>query len=135
MDNSNLWPDFEDVPKILSPRTILIEQANFLAEKTKNLLTAKVLQTNTGDGSVIHHFRIIAPLLKNYAYSLFMLSHGIFYYPCNLKFSEQSLAIKNEDELRERLRFVFNHKTTIDIITSLLGQSKEFENGVDDLPF
>ncbi|MBG9375088.1 hypothetical protein I5907_02530 [Panacibacter sp. DH6] len=125
MDNKNLWPDFENIPKITSPRSILIEQASFLAEKTKNLLSAEVGGGNTKEGRIYYRFIIIAPLLKNYTYRLFTLSHDIFYYPCEISFQSQIMQIGSEDQLIERLKLIFNNENTQRIIASLIGQSKD----------
>lgn len=126
MDNNDLWPDFEDVPKITSPRTILTEQANILADKTKNLLTAQVKSGTSSDGKIILYFAIVAPLLSNYSYRLFHLYHKVFYYPCDIVFDNKIIAgIQDENDLKEKLKSIFASTTTKNILTSLIGQSKE----------
>lgn len=124
----DLWPDFEDVPKINSPRSIMNEQGKFLSQKTKNLLNVEITSFNNGDGKISNRFAIVAPLLKNYAYSLFSLTHGPIYYPCEIRFKNFVYEIKDEVTLRVVLREIFNDQSSKDIISSLLGQSKEVDS-------
>jgi len=123
---NDLWPDFENVPTITSPRALLTEQANFLSQKTKNMLSAKVSISNTGDGRIANNFLIVAPLLKNYTYNLFTLYHRAIYYPCHIMFNSVMTQIADEEDLKSILKNIFNSDKTKDIISSLLGQSKEF---------
>src|SRR5437764_5911397 len=120
MEVNDLWPEFGDVPKIISPRSILVEQGTFLAQKTKNILSAEVVQGNSSDGRIVIHFNIIAPLLQKYTYRLFTLFHGVFYYPCDLRFQNQAIVIPDESALIEQLKRIFSHESTIRIINSLI---------------
>lgn len=124
---NDLWPNFEDVPAIKSPRAIMLEQANFLSSKTKNLVTAEIRSLNTTDGRLGYRFKIIAPLLKDYSFALFSLYHGAMYYPCDIKFKQLMWTIHSEDELINKLRYIFMDEETKKVISSLLGQSKEME--------
>ncbi|WP_281232872.1 hypothetical protein [Flavobacterium gelatinilyticum] len=124
-DSNNLWPDFEDVPKIVSPRAILTEQANFLSEKTNNLLNGSISASASSTNEIITRFKIVAPLLNNYSYQLFAIIHSALYYPCDLRYNAISYKINNEEDLREKIREIFNNEETKNIIFSLLGQSKE----------
>jgi len=127
MSTDDLWPSFEDIPKVTSPRTILAQQAEFLAQKTKNLLTGSISQGSTNNGKIFIAFFIVAPLIKNYSYRLLTIYHDVFYYPSELKFNDGMRSISNEEDLRETLKEIFNQESTKRIITSLLGQSKELD--------
>jgi hypothetical protein len=127
-DSNDLWPDFEDVPKIISPRAILAEQGNFLSEKTKNLLNASITSGMSGDGRILNRFKIVAPLLKNYSFSLFVIYHNALYYPCELSHNGTSYVIHNEEILKEKIKEIFNSEETKKVIVSLLGQSKEMSD-------
>lgn len=126
-DINDLWPSFDEVPKIISPRSILSEQANILSSKTKNLLSATAKSITTNDGRIVYRFVIRAPLLRDYSYTLLSLYHDAFYYPCDIKFEGTGYTARNEEELREILKIIFNNDKTKQVIVSLLGQSKEVE--------
>ncbi|HMU46880.1 MAG TPA: hypothetical protein PKC72_10955 [Chitinophagaceae bacterium] len=127
-EEKDLWPNFEDVPKITSPRSVMSEQASFLSQKTKNLLTANISTNNTSDGRIVNRFAIVAPLLKNYSYNLFALYHGAIYYPCEILFKGVRTPIQNEEELRTAMSSIFNDESTKKVIVSLIGQSKELDS-------
>lgn len=95
--SKNLWPDFE-VGKIKNPKTILVEQANFLGEQTKNILNANVSTGTIGADSktIVNIFEIIAPMLDNYKYQLFNIRHGVLFYPLSLFYNnvEKKLQMK-----------------------------------------
>jgi hypothetical protein len=124
-DTNDLWPNFEDVPKITSPRAILAEQANFLSEKTLNLLSANITTSSTVEGKILNRFKIVAPLLQNYSFNLFTLSHNALYYPCELRYNGIIYTLSNEEDLKEKIKEIFNNDETKKIVVSLLGQSKE----------
>lgn len=124
----DLWPNFDDVPKISSPRSVMSEQANFLSQKTKNLLSANITAIPTTDGRISNRFTIVAPLLKNYSYNLFALYHGAIYYPCEIYFHGTRSTIADENELRQAMSSIFNDENTKKIILSLIGQSKELDS-------
>lgn len=129
MENNDLWPDFKNIPKVISPRSIMAEQAKFLSEKTKNLLTANIISGNSSanPGKIYNQFSIIAPLLKNYNYLLFTLYHEVFLYPCEIKFEGQVTSIADEEKLKSALQQIFNSPSTKKVITSLLSQSMELD--------
>lgn len=118
----NLWPEFALDEVIRSPKTILNEQAEFLAKGTKNLLTANVRTAPSNGGGILYFFEIIAPNLNGYKYSLFyILQRDVFFYPCN--FNGQ-FDIDSEEMLLHELKDLFNADSTKKVISSLLAQSK-----------
>ena len=123
----NLWPDFALDTEIRGPKTILTEQASFLANGTRNLLTADVIVAPYGnDGGLSYRFEIIASNLNGYKYTLFRIFQGdIFYYPCNFSMGSKSFTVNSEGELLQTLKGVFSDAETTKIITSLIAQSKE----------
>ena len=121
--SKDLWPDFE-AEKIKSPKTFLVEQANHLSEKTKNVLLADVKSSGDIKKKILHSFDIVAPALSNYRFNLFHIRHEILYYP--LEFFENGkmgVTVKNEEELVEKMESVFNNDDTKKILSSLYSQS------------
>ena len=121
----NLWPEFPVDNLVKSPKSILEEQAIFLATNTKNLLTANINTHTNFDGRLEHTFEIVAPALNGYKYSLFTINQkDIFLYPCRLE-GEGQYSINTEDDLIKKLKDIFNSAETQKIINSLMSQSKE----------
>lgn len=143
----DLWPeDIAPIPELKGPAIILKEQASLLGKKTKNLVEAEVVQfepSRPGPPMVQielsmfetrfnYAFLIVAPLLNNYRYKLFTISHGIDAYPVTINvdmeiraeigYSEQreELVAKSEDEFVEILKKLFNAQKTQKIIGTLL---------------
>jgi hypothetical protein len=138
METQNLWPAEFAVEKVRSPKTILKEQAGYLMEMTRNVLSADVHTSNYKD-TRIHSFVVVAPALNNYRYTLFSVSHGGLFYPSTIKFSEdvdfndpgkESLyngydcIVDSEDELVTEMKKIFNTSHTVRIISSLISQSE-----------
>lgn len=83
--SKNLWSDEIGHATIKVPKTILVEQANYFNEMTKNRLVAKVhskhVLNKEGDNVIAHDFDIVSPFLGNYTFTLFSVIHGINMYP------------------------------------------------------
>jgi len=122
--SNNLWPKFE-ASKIDSPKTKMLEQANFLSENTKNLLVGKVATSNNGPERIVHTFKVIAPAMANYAYNLFSVSHGPIYYPLTIHYQGKAMNAHNEEDLLQRMGEIFNDDGAKKVISSLLAQSME----------
>lgn len=128
----NLWPEFNLDEVIRSPKTILNEQAEFLAKKTKNLLMANV-KTYVGNNKIRHDFEIIAPKLNGYKYTLFNITHeSVFIYPCIIDLPMIEYKVENESILIEKLKDIFNSSEIKKVIQALISQSIE---DYSDLPF
>lgn len=127
METQNLWPDFA-IETTKSPKAILKEQAGYLMEKTKNVLSADV-ETSHYKGSVSHEFYVVVPALNNYRYRLFSVSHeAIGYYPLTVVIDdnnpwETDAKIGNEKDFLSGLSNVFKAPETVRVISSLLSQS------------
>ena len=78
--SENLWPTFE-ASKVISPKTLMVEQANFLSESTSKGILGEVITSPSKENILTHIFRIVAPALNNYKYDLFYIQHGIIFYP------------------------------------------------------
>lgn len=85
----NLWPDNVSKEKWASPVSLLREQARFLGDQTKNLVTAEVGTASIEDEVFLYNFYIVAPTLNNYHYRLFSIEHNIEMYPVTFYMDEQ----------------------------------------------
>ncbi|MBC7407567.1 MAG: hypothetical protein H7339_04185 [Arcicella sp.] len=128
----NLWPEFELEILTVSPKRILLEQASFLMQATKNILEADVTTFSHKGGEIDHNFFLIAPQLDGYRYSLlFVRQNGLIMYPSTLYFENQAFLIETEGILLQELRRIFSEQRTKNIISSLLAQSKDNKNSVN----
>src|SRR5580704_15217123 len=101
----DLWPTNIADANLLTPVTILKEQAALLGEKTRQLVTGEVATPATGN-LFVHHFYIVAPTL-NYKYELFSISHGVSFYPTTLRHSSNPVQITSEGALKDNLKHIF----------------------------
>jgi hypothetical protein len=124
--NRDLWPDdIGVVNDISTPVGILKKQASLLGQKTKNLVEAEI-KSLVDNNRFIYHFNLIAPALNYYQYHLFSIGHDVAIYPLRLSFLaiDESYELDSQDELIEKLEFIFSHERTKRIIKSLIAQSQ-----------
>lgn len=151
--HSDLWPDdIAEVGNLVTPLSVLKEQAALLARKTNNLLKASVVrwQDEYDDWAYGWAFYLVAPVLSDYKYLLFTLKHGAKLYPLSIENrpgDATALEISNQEELLAELRQIFYHTETKSVIKAMLAQVKDFggngsapnihvaEVAEDDIPF
>lgn len=126
-----LWPDLMTQEIKITPKQILAQQAAYLGEQTKNILTAEVRNSLSPGGvpTVNYDFIIFAPVLK-YSFHLFKASHKLdSVYPLLLKMTIKE-GIRNfgnansESELKSKLKEIFTVPEIVEILQSLIAQSK-----------
>lgn len=130
MINQSLWPEFE-VEEIIPPVNILKEQASYLAEQTKNVLTADVITSTgnapTGQPVFYNYLNITAPALDNYSFTLLRVDHGIYLFPINVRYQlSPALGLAKCDDIEsfiKALQDAFQHEATKKIISALIAQS------------
>jgi hypothetical protein len=115
----DLWPENIADSNLVSPVTILKEQAVLLGEKTKQLVQGEV-ETQALGNIITHRFNIVAPTL-NYRYELFKMSHQVAFYPLTLQFLSPTM-IPSEADLKENLKRIFSSQHTLNVIHSILAQ-------------
>jgi len=122
----DLWPSDIGIVTLVTPVSILREQAAFLGEKTGNLVQAEVKTTSNGP-SVVHSLYLIAPAMGGYRYRLLSAAHNVEVYPLNINFEPTSVSImvETEDEFTEYLGELLSSEKTINIVKSLVAQSRQ----------
>ena len=115
----DLWPENIAESNLVTPVTILKEQAARLGEKTQQLVTGEVVTTGFGT-MFVHTFNILAPTLA-YKYELFRVTHGVAFYPLTVKFVDD-ISIQSEDEFKQKLKDIFASQRTLNIVHSILAQ-------------
>ncbi len=115
----DLWPGNIAESNLVSPVTILKEQAVLLGEKTKQLVQGEV-DTQAVGNMITHRFSIVAPTM-NYRYELLKISHQVAFYPLTLHFLS-STSVPSEADLKENLKRIFSSQHTLNVVHSILAQ-------------
>ena len=116
----DLWPANIAESNMVTPVSIMKEQAALLGEKTKQLVTGEVVTQVVGN-LLIQHFSILAPTL-GYKYELFTLQHGVNFYPSVIHHLNNSFQIKDEAELKAKLKEILAAQHTLNVVHSILAQ-------------
>lgn len=128
-DIQNLWPETVGNTNIVMPKEILLKQAQYLSEMTKNLLTVQVRSGRSvsvkGDNSLSHDFIIVAPALGNYQFTLLKVTHDFSIYPLSVIDALENLSYQanNEANFIEILRRIFSGSKTQNAINVIIAQS------------
>lgn len=137
----DLWPDKIGVEKLITPVTILRQQASLLGKKTKNIVQGEVRSSKDSLTSFNYAFYIIATALDNYRYKLLEISYDESLYPVKINvdqeiwdeipagFKTMTSAMEyyfgagSEKEFQDILKAIFGSKKVLRVISVLLSQS------------
>jgi hypothetical protein len=119
-DSNDFWPANIADSNLITPITVLKEQAALLGEKTRQLVKGEVVTQTTGD-IFVHYFYIAAPTL-NYRFELFKVSHLVSFYPMTLTYVNSARLIKSEAEFKAILKEIFAAPHTLNVVHSILAQ-------------
>ncbi len=122
----DLWPSDIGVATLVTPVSILREQAALLGEKTGNLVQAEVKTSSNGQ-IVTHSFNLVAPAMGNYRYRLLSATHNVEVYPLTLNFdpTNSGMTVKTEQEFIEKLSNFLSSEKAVNIVKSLIAQSQQ----------
>jgi hypothetical protein len=118
----DLWPQDIAESNMVTPVSILKEQAALLGDKTSQLVKGEVVTQAVGN--FFHHqFFVVAPTLS-YRYELFLVTHGVSFYPITLKrpFETTAPMLPNEDAFKQALKDIFASPQTLNVVHSILAQ-------------
>jgi len=119
-DTNDFWPANIADSNLVTPVTILKEQAALLGEKTRQLVKGEVVTQATGT-LLVHYFYIAAPTLS-YRFELFNVQHHVNFYPLVLGYLNKSTTLGSEDEFKEKLKEIFTAQHTLNVVHSILAQ-------------
>jgi hypothetical protein len=124
----DLWPKDISVSDLVSPVTVLKEQAALLGTKTKNLVEGKVELSESGGNQFVYVFYLVAPALKNYRYRLLSVAYPVEFFPATINFEANNKGgyiAKDYDEFVKKLGEVLSHEKTKAVVKALISQSQE----------
>jgi hypothetical protein len=116
----NLWPDNIADSNLITPVTVLKQQAALLGEKTRQLVKGEVVTQASGN-LFVHYFYIVAPTLS-YKFELFTLSHGVNFYPLVMRYLNETISLPSESEFKGKLKEIFAAPHTLNVVHSILAQ-------------
>ena len=140
----DLWPDFE-FESSMTPKEILLTQADFLSKKTSGVLIGEVHTCEPNDYLLYHALKcpsvsnpdlnkpighvlyIRAPFFNDYRFEILSITHYLLnMYPLQLNnvLNNCYYTIDSEEYLMIKLSEIFASKDVLSILNSLLIQSK-----------
>jgi hypothetical protein len=105
---------------VVTPVTLLREQASKLGAKTRHVIEARV-DTKTANKTFVHSLVLQVPSLDDYEYELLKVRHGIALYPVSDANSLKEFP--DEESFVEWLRQELSSPPTKRIIGNLMAQA------------
>ncbi len=115
----DFWPASIGETTLITPASILKEEASYLGPKTKQLVKAEVRSSTSGD-NFVQQFMIVAPGLNNYSFLLFYVLHPITLYPATLQWQNTNYVIPNQAGLTAKLKEILESGQTRQVVEALL---------------
>lgn len=126
MAKKDLWGDIGEVPK--NPKKLLKEQADVIGQKTKYVLTGKVVgssETKSGKPIFTSILYIVAKRIDNYSYNLLLIEYPLEMYPVKMFSFPNNKWYKcaTEEEFIKNLGEILSSEEVRKTITALVSQS------------
>lgn len=123
----NLWPDDLILNTEVTPKSIMLRQAQVLTERTRGRLQGEV-STKVLGRDFTHTFCLIVPGLDNYRHFLLRVRHSIEQiYPARIFVTESDdtgRELTDEEQFYKILGLVLKDQKTMHVIRSLVAQSE-----------
>ena len=119
-----MWSESPEQFNLVTPKDILVEQAEYFNQMMRGLLVAKV-KVDFEDDIFYVRLNIKAPTLSNYNFNLLVLFYSLDIYPCTAvnELTDEQFEISNEAELRKALQEIFNAPDTVRAIAVIRSQA------------
>jgi hypothetical protein len=118
----DFWPANIGETNLITPLTLLKEEASYLGPKTKQLVKADVSTNTLADGQFHHNFVLVVPGLDNYRFGLFQVMHPITLYPLLVSWINSNVSIGTQELFVQKLKEIIGADSTKRIIEALLAQ-------------
>lgn len=126
----NLWPTDIGNTSVTMPKEILLKQANFLSEMTKNIIVGEVRSTqgvlaDSNSTVIVHELIVKAPSMGNYQFTLLRVMHNFEIYPIRVfnALDDAKYDAETEEEFIEVLTLILNTDQAKNAINGLIAQS------------
>ncbi len=121
VQQEDYWPTLLGETTVITPVTVLKEQAALLGRKTQNLIVGRV-ESRPEEGKFRHILYLMIPTLSNYRYFLLSITHDLSTYPLKINDATSSTAISADDleDFRTKLKEILSSDRVKRIIETLL---------------
>ncbi len=122
----SLWADLSELELVRSPRTVLLEQAQYLTQATKGMLVGTV----QGDASRTMNFHytldVKVPAINNYSVTVLGVNHDLNFYPVQLlsNWTKTELMCPDEASFEREIASVLSSREVKGLLSRLLSQVK-----------
>jgi hypothetical protein len=128
MSKKDLWGNIEEAQVPKNPKKILKEQADVIGEKTRYVLTGRVIggsSTKSGKPTFTATLSVEARRIANYTYDLLLVQYPLEMYPLELSSfaTNKSYTCNTEEEFIDKLGEILSSEEVMKTITALLSQS------------
>lgn len=114
--------------EVRSPIDVLRAQTAYWKDLTNGDVLAEVERTITTPDRIAYWFGFVVPTLDGYRYRLFLVEHGLEFYPAWIS-SERGdpkpIAVPDEEALYAELRTRFSSEKTLNIVRQLRALAAE----------
>lgn len=129
MTAKNFWGQLPEVREIVSPASILNEQASMLTEHTKGVVVGSVRSVQPRKPGNVVAAELIAyvPALNKYSLRIIHVEHAILSYPCNCMSNyiepvRGFVEVADQSEFESILKAVLTNEKLLEFISNLISQ-------------
>jgi hypothetical protein len=118
---ANQWPKFDELPRVKSVRSVLLEEGSGVSERTGDKIRFAVESEAQSEGGLTHHCYLVVPAV-GYRYPLLRVLQEQLDYPVTVvadPYPDGSRAV-DEKELRKTLGIVFRSEPVKKVVPQLL---------------
>jgi hypothetical protein len=117
---ANQWPKFEELSKVKSVRSVLLEEGSGISERTGDRIRFAV-ESEAQNGGLTHHCYLIVPAV-GYRYPLLRVVQEKLDYPVTVvaDLYPDGFRAVDETELRKVLGLVFRSEPVKKVVPQLL---------------
>jgi|SRR5579862_421457 hypothetical protein len=123
MSSKSLWGDLSQIERVRSPRTILLEQAQYLTEVTKGALVGSV-SDEIYPGRFRYYLVVEVPVLNSYRVTVLTAEHDVDLYPVRIKADRAKIDVTchGETEFENVVGSVLSSPAIKTMLSRLLSQ-------------
>ena len=118
---ANQWPKFDELTRVKSVRSVLLEEGSGISERTGDKIRFVVEPEDESGGGLTHHCYLVVPAV-GYRYPLLRVVQEKLDYPVTVvadPYPDGSRAV-DETELRKTLGLVFRSEPVKKVVPQLL---------------
>jgi hypothetical protein len=117
----NQWPKFDELARVRSVRSVLLEEGSGISERTGDKIRFAVESETQGGGGLTHHCYLIVPAV-GYRYPLLRVMQEKLDYPVTVVADPYPDGSRVDDEraLRKALGLVFRSEPVKKVVPQLL---------------